>query len=200
MLCVVFQSLRVCCVIFPYSFLCIFLPGFFCGHFFHPACPVIVPRRDWGARSASHINMASTPTGVVIHHTVTPRCYNSNDCKYWMRAIQNTHMNDNGWNDIGYNFAIGDDGYVYEGQGWGKVGTHTGGNNVKNLGFAFIGTFTSAVPTVAARTAALNLINCGVSLGKLSSNYRIRGHRDLGQTSCPGNYLYTVIQGWPNYG
>lgn len=60
---------------------------------FHPACNVvIVPRSQWGARSANHINMASTPTGVVIHHTDTPRCYNYNDCNYWMRAIQNYHM------------------------------------------------------------------------------------------------------------
>jgi peptidoglycan recognition protein len=29
-----------------------------------------------------------------------------------------------GWSDIGYNFIVGEDGNVYEGRGWTKVGAH----------------------------------------------------------------------------
>lgn len=38
-------------------------------------------------------------------------------------------------------FLIGNDGNVYEGAGWNKVGAHTLGYNRKSIGIAFIGDF-----------------------------------------------------------
>jgi N-acetylmuramoyl-L-alanine amidase len=46
-----------------------------------------------------------------------------------------------GYNDIAFNFLIGDDGNVYEGRGWEVTGQHTPSFNEKSLGFAFIGNF-----------------------------------------------------------
>lgn len=41
-----------------------------------------------------------------------------------------------GWDDIGYNFIVGEDGNVYEGRGWDIVGAHAGVNtyNQQSLG------------------------------------------------------------------
>ena len=39
-----------------------------------------------------------------------------------------------GWDDIGYNFLVGEDGYIYEGRGWGKVGAHTRHHNANSIG------------------------------------------------------------------
>lgn len=43
---------------------------------------------------------------------------------------------------MNYNsFLVGDDGNIYEGAGWYKIGAHTYGYNSKSIGLAFIGTF-----------------------------------------------------------
>ena len=39
-----------------------------------------------------------------------------------------------GWSDIGYNFLVGEDGNIYEGRGWGKVGAHARGHNSDSIG------------------------------------------------------------------
>ena len=73
------------------------------------------------------------------------------------RAIQNYHMDSNGWSDIGYSFLIGGDGNVYEGRGWNKVGAHTYGFNDVGYGIDFIGTFIDHNPTSAAQSVYLDL-------------------------------------------
>ena len=37
-------------------------------------------------------------------------------------SFQNYHMNSLGWSDVGYNFLIGEDGYIYEGRGFYRQG------------------------------------------------------------------------------
>jgi len=69
-----------------------------------------------------------------------------------------------GWDDIGYNFLVGEDGNVYEGRGWDTVGTHAKGYNSKSIGIAFIGHFNDRIPNNAAINAAKQLISCGVSM------------------------------------
>ena len=44
------------------------------------------------------------------------------------------------------------------------------------------------------------MIDCGIEMGKIASDYRLYGHRDVvSTTKCPGNALYTAIQNWPHY-
>jgi N-acetylmuramoyl-L-alanine amidase len=43
-------------------------------------------------------------------------------------------MNVTGWDDIGYNFLIGEDGHVYEGWGPDSIGAHTLGYNAISIG------------------------------------------------------------------
>jgi N-acetylmuramoyl-L-alanine amidase len=52
-------------------------------------------------------------------------------------------MDTNGWLDIGYNFVVGEDGNVYEGRGWTRVGAHAVNWNSRSIGIAVIGDFTS---------------------------------------------------------
>lgn len=114
-----------------------------------------------------------------------------------MRNIQHQHINNNKWADIGYNFLIGDNGYVYEGRGWRKQGAHAPNYNSKSVGICFMGTFTNKLPTAAALNAAKELIACGVSKGEIRSLYSLLGHREVTQTACPGNALYGEIRKWP---
>jgi hypothetical protein len=54
-------------------------------------------------------------------------------------------------------------------------------------------------PNAAALNAGRNLITCGMNNGSISRTHRLYGHRDVALTACPGNALYNVIRGWPNF-
>ncbi|XP_060557416.1 peptidoglycan-recognition protein SC2-like isoform X1 [Ruditapes philippinarum] len=166
-----------------------------------PECPCIISRAQWGARTAKGTTrMTSTPTYVVIHHGgVGSRCFKPEQCKEIVRNYQKYHMDTNEWDDIGYNFIVGEDGNVYEGRGWGLVGAHAPGFNSKSLGICVIGDFSKSVPNQAAQNAVKDLISCSVARKKLSSSYRLRGHRDVKTTACPGTSFYNVIRTWKNY-
>ena len=62
-----------------------------------------------------------------------------------------------------------------------------------------IGDFTNRVPNDAALNAVKQLIKCAHDNHKITPNYTLRGHRDVGQTACPGDKLYELIKTWPHY-
>lgn len=103
------------------------------------------------------------------------------------------------WSDIGYNFLVGEDGNIYEGRGWDRVGAHTMGYNKLGLAASFMGNFMIDAPNSAALNAVKELIKCGISKGKVSHSYALFGHRDVGSTYCPGTALYNIIKNWPRY-
>lgn len=107
-------------------------------------CPTIISRAEWGARSprGELTPLAQSPVPyVIIHHSDTPSCTIKDDCSRRVRSIQNYHQDSKGWQDIGYNFLVGEDGNVYEGRGWTKQGAHTKSYNSKSIGICFLGTF-----------------------------------------------------------
>ena len=57
---------------------------------------------------------------------------------------------------------MGEDGHVYEGRGWNKVGGHTLGYNSVAVAISFIGNFQNRNPNARAVAAAQNIIACGV--------------------------------------
>ncbi|KAJ9584110.1 hypothetical protein L9F63_021546, partial [Diploptera punctata] len=167
-------------------------------------CPNIISKSEWGGRAP-----ASTPqkTGlnlqwIVVHHGGTQTfCYTEDDCAKIVRSYQNYHMDTNGWNDIGYNFVIGEDGNVYEGRGWNAVGAHAPTYNDKSVGICIIGDFTDRVPNDAALNALKSLMQCAVDLGYVIDTYYMIGHRQssASSTECPGNKLYQEITTWPHW-
>ncbi|KAK7107059.1 hypothetical protein V1264_015039 [Littorina saxatilis] len=165
----------------------------------------IVSRAQWGARNPKSIKGMPTPVSLVfIHHTAGNPCSDFASCKKVMQGVQYYHMYDPERNyvDIGYNFLVGGDGKIYEGRGWDREGGHTGKlYNNRAVAISFLGNFTNQSPTSSALRAAQNLIACGVRQGKVSSNYKLYGHRQAraASTTCPGNTLYSIIQGWNRY-
>ncbi|XP_050398703.1 peptidoglycan-recognition protein SC2 isoform X1 [Patella vulgata] len=164
-------------------------------------CPNIVSRSAWGARSPTSITyLTKQPVHYAfIHHGESASCTTQSSCSAIVRSYQNYHMDTHGWSDIGYSFLVGEDGNAYEGRGWDRVGAHTQGYNSVGLAFCMIGSFDSRVPNAAAIATVKRMIACGVSKGKISQSYVLRGHRDMGSTSCPGQALYNLIRTWPHY-
>lgn len=143
----------------------------------------IISRRAWGARPAREERETTwgTRTGFTVHHSSGPKDPS-------VQVIQDFHMDDRGWWDIGYNWLVRDDGTIYEGRGWTGVGAHAGGHNTANIGVCVIGNYSSAEPSAAAK-AALAYLYAEANRIK-GSRLDVNTHRQLNSTKCPGNKLH----------
>jgi len=144
----------------------------------------IVSRAEWGAapaRSTTPLNPASVNLFVLHHTTGSFRGART------VRSIQQFHQGpQRGWADIGYNFLVAPDGVIYEGRGWGFRGAHARGYNHRSVGVAFIGGGTMPMPYPAQQSVLWLLSEAERRFGTL----RTVGHRDVGNTSCPGDGIY----------
>ena len=75
-----------------------------------------------------------------------------------------------GWDDIGYNFLVGEDGRVYEGRGWTTLPAHSPVYNDFSHGTCIMGNYMTVAPAQVALDATQAWIQCGVDL--VSINYR----------------------------
>lgn len=169
--------------------------------------PPLISRGEWGCPEGQESPRwppeYERVTHVIVHHTATP-----NDDVNWaarVRAIWYYHANTRGWGDIGYNYVIDPLGNVYEGRAGGEdvVGGHARSYNPGTMGVGCLGTYTSApVPAPLQETLealiAWKASQRGIDpLGRSFNNHKvyahISGHRDVGQTTCPGNVLYALL-------
>ena len=188
--------------------------------------PPILARRGW-AQGVSHPKVAPEYGDVLmafVHHTENPNGYSAGEVPAMLRAIYAFHRYVNGWNDIGYNFAIDLYGRVFEARAGGidepVVGAHAGGYNLVSSGVAVLGSFMSVPISSPARSALERLLAWKLALhgapsqgrvtvkvnpaGAVYSRFpanahvalpRIAGHRDGDSTDCPGNVLYGELGG-----
>ncbi|XP_068623264.1 peptidoglycan-recognition protein LB-like [Battus philenor] len=158
-------------------------------------------RQAWGARPPVAERPLATPVPfVIIHHSYQPgACFTTEQCVRAMKIMQDVHQLHQGWDDIGYNFAVGSDGVVYEGRGWKNIGAHALGYNPDSIGIVLIGDWISEVPPANQLDAAQKLIALGVELGYISQDYVLMGHRQAGPTECPGEALFQEISSWDRF-
>jgi len=145
---------------------------------------------------------------IIIHHTASEIDFdNENIIDYAarVRAIYYYHTVVRGWGDIGYNFLVDPLGNVYEGRSGGDrvVGGHAYCYNIGTIGIAVIGNLESNLVPFPMLEGTLNAVNYIAKKynidpneissfhGRLLSN--ILGHRDVGQTACPGRNMYAVL-------
>ncbi|XP_017480370.1 PREDICTED: peptidoglycan-recognition protein SA-like [Rhagoletis zephyria] len=163
-------------------------------------CPRIKLKRQWGGKPATAITYQVPPIRyVIIHHTVSDECDQFLKCASILQSTQIYHMNDLKYDDIGYNFLIGNDGVIYEGTGWGVRGAHTYGYNMNGTGIAFIGNYAEKLPSRSALNAAKKLLACGVKEGELDRNYILLAASQVISTHSPGLILYNEIQDWDHW-
>lgn len=144
----------------------------------------IVTRAEWGARPPTSVTPVpwSKRTEFIVHYSAASKTQT-------VKSIQNFHMDTNGWTDIGYNFLTDTKGQLYEGRGWDVLGTHTVGHNTSGIAICFIGTDADVTDAAKATIRAL-----AEEADRLKGSPLKRwGHRDLDQTSCPGDDLWTWV-------
>lgn len=107
----------------------------------------IVSRTEWGAREPKLVEKFSGQIPfVIIHHSYRPSVsLLSSDCERTMRIMQDMHQLSNGWNDIGYSFAVCGDGRIYQGRGYNVIGAHAPRYNDKSIGICLIGNWRSEI-------------------------------------------------------
>jgi hypothetical protein len=149
-------------------------------------------RASWNARAPRCVSSHS-PARITIHHTVTPTV-DSMSPQARLRQIQSFHQNVRGWCDIGYQFLVSRDGRLWEGRGATRLGAHVANANTGNVGISMMGTYTSTQPTATQldRIAAL-VRGLHTQFGIAINTDRVKGHRNFGGTSCPGDALYAKL-------
>jgi hypothetical protein len=158
----------------------------------------LVTRAGWRARPPKGVNRLRPTKGVAIHYSATnaDEQENHRNCAARVRAIQNHHMDTNGWLDIAYSFLVCKHGSVFEGRG-AHARTAANGTNAGNSGYlavCFLGDDTKGRDDVTdpGREA---LVSARRHLLEIHAHARETvGHRDLTATECPGDQLYAYIR------
>jgi uncharacterized protein with LGFP repeats len=156
----------------------------------------------------------------IVHHTATENDYGPNDSAGIVRGIYGYHTRTLGWGDIAYNALVDRYGQVFEGRFGGITrpveGSHTGGFNANTWAVAMIGNFDLAPPPADQLRAVGQLLGWRlamdsvrplgtVTLTSAGGPYTrfprgatpilatIFGHRDVGDTACPGALGYAAL-------
>ena len=119
---------------------------------------------------------------IVVHHSAdngTPE------------TIAGYHVNGHKWPGVGYHFLIDKAGQIFKGNEIDTVSYNVANQNTKTLGICCIGNYEEDVPTEATIEALKWLIG---SVKAIIGDRPVIGHKDLGNTLCPGKNLYKLIQ------
>jgi hypothetical protein len=184
-----------------------------------PNAPAIHSRAEWGARAPTSAPVsASSLKLAILHHSVTANDYTPAQVPGIIRSIQAFHMDGNGWSDIGYNFVVDKYGGMWEARAGSEdslvIGAHAAGFNTGSMGVVSLGNFDQVGPTAPQINSLAELVswrfaNYGIDphgtvayTSNGSNKYpagvtvtlpTIIGHRNVGQTECPGQNLYNAL-------
>jgi uncharacterized protein YgiM (DUF1202 family) len=173
--------------------------------------PPVIARAAWGADESLRFGrggkeifpVAYQPVEhAIIHHADTA---NFNDPVLEMRSIYYFHAVTRGWGDIAYNYLVDFMGNVYEGRVGGEtaIGCHAEGYNAGSCGICLMGRFFedditpemhNAVVWIASWAARELEPNGSAPFHDIRSLPTICGHRDVNNTTCPGDEFYVQLE------
>ncbi len=179
--------------------------------------PHLRRRAEWGAQpfrgTPIPLNRPSY-NYMTLHHTAGFSARTLVEGLDQVRRIQDFHQNGRGWSDIGYQFLMDQEGRLYQGRPFLNEavpfdqgpplahGAHAGGANTGNIGISLMGCYHppegSNCLDQMTEPAVDSLI---ATFGFLSERYGVspknmRGHRDFGNTACPGDNNYRMLPGF----
>jgi hypothetical protein len=160
----------------------------------------LVTRDQWGARPWREPNgsipYAGPRAGVKIHYLGEQYTFGDHSsCPAYLRKLQASHMDGNGWSDIGYSFVVCEHGVVFEGRGLNRRNSANGDVPLNEAHYAvcgLVGSSGSTEPTPDQLNGLRDAIEYCQQQGPASPE--IKGHRDGYQTDCPGGPLYAWVQ------
>lgn len=160
---------------------------------------------------------------LLVHHSASQNGHTTADAPGILRSFYDFHTSpEKGWNDIAYNFLIDSGGGVWEGRFGSIAGSVAGDATGGNQGFSqlacVIGDYNAATPSTASKQSLVSLLawladKHGVAtspgsettfVSKGSNKWpagvsvttpTITGHRNMSNTTCPGDNLYSFVVG-----
>ncbi|OBK18248.1 LGFP repeat-containing protein [Mycobacterium asiaticum] len=185
--------------------------------------PPVISRAEWGADESLRCGSPQYDRAVraaVVHHTAGSNDYSPLESAGIVKAIYTYHSKTLGWCDIAYNAMVDKYGQIFEGSAGGLTkpveAFHTGGFNQDTWGVAMLGNFDDVAPTPSQIRAvgrllgwrlgmadvdpkgSVELVSAGSSYttypgGAIAKLPTIFTHRDVGNTDCPGNAAYALM-------
>ena len=148
---------------------------------------------------------------MTLHHTAGFAATTLAEGLEQVRRIQDFHQTGRGWSDIGYQFLMDQEGRLYQGRPFLNEsdpfdqgprlahGAHAGGANTGNIGISLMGCYHPPEGAGCRDAMTLPAIDSLiVTFGFMAERYDVspdnmRGHRDFGSTSCPGDNNYRML-------
>jgi uncharacterized protein with LGFP repeats len=185
--------------------------------------PNVISRAQWGADESIRCEEPTYDDalgGVTVHHTAGRNDYSKSESAGIVRAIYTYHAKTLGWCDIGYNALVDKYGQIFEGRFGGLdrpvQGAHAGGFNENTSGVALMGNHESQPPTDEALNAVGKFVGWRTKVAGLDpkgyttmysegTQYTpyaegesvrlpvVFAHRDVGNTTCPGDAAYALM-------
>lgn len=156
----------------------------------------VYTRAEWGARPARKPHPHTvTSTGIVfIHHSagLGAAIDTLSEQKAAIRQIQRYHQDTHGWDDIGYSYVVFQPqgrmtrARAFEARGFEQVPAAQEGHNAGNGAICIVGNFD-------VEGVKRNTRYCVEQVARRFPGMYLSGHRDVNQTSCPGDHLYADL-------
>ena len=158
----------------------------------------VISRDNWGAKpNKTKFSKLGEVKGLVVHWSAYPIAVGNQAEMDQVKKIQALHQNDRGWNDIAYNFLVGDTGQIYEGRGWGNRSAAQGGNsreeiNFNNKHYVAVCWLGGINPTDKPSAKAIESVKWLYS----QVGGELRPHSSFKQTDCPGDsWRQHIVEG-----
>ena len=183
----------------------------------------INPRESWAEGLEPKGPLASEDVRfLIVHHSASNNGHAPSQVPAILRGWFDFHTTSRGWNDIAYNFVIDSAGGVWEARKGSLAGAVAGDATGGNQGFTqlvcVIGDTNTQAATPAANASLVSVLawlgdRYGVPTaagsqvtfvsrgsnkwpaGTTVTTPTICGHRDMSNTTCPGNSLYGYVTG-----
>ncbi|MBI9001205.1 N-acetylmuramoyl-L-alanine amidase [Corynebacterium sp. CCM 9185] len=185
--------------------------------------PKVISRKGWGAdesKRCGNVTYDNQVSALTIHHTAGSNNYDRSQAAGIVRGIYQYHAQTLGWCDIGYQSLVDKYGRIYEGRYGGMnravQGAHAGGFNENTWAISMIGDYSTVTPSPEmlgsvgelagwrAKVAGFDPMGSDThySEGTSYTKYpygtevtlpNIFAHRDVGNTSCPGDAGYAQM-------
>ncbi len=120
---------------------------------------------------------------IIVHCSDSPE-----DRADTIEDIRRWHVQERGFNDVGYHYVIHLDGSIHPGRKLDKIGAHCLDHNRDSIGICYIGGRTKDLKrakdtrTDAQKIALKSLIQC---LKAEFPGVKVYGHRDFANKACP---------------
>ena len=155
----------------------------------------VIPRSDWASEEPKSDLLKKTDSydRLTIHHAGNGISQNTDkgSVVQELAGILSAHIERN-YGDIGYHLIVDYAGRVWEGRNLKWEGAHVSYENEKNVGVMLLGNFEKQQPSIEQIETMSQIVKILCDRYGITKQ-RIYGHRDLGQSVCPGKNLYPHV-------